>query len=308
MNKKIIAIFSILLSQTVLAQQFINDIDDNDNANNNEIQNSEINKINEDILFKKSEDNKEKNEVNIKKEIPSNLISYYENKMTEIKDDVLKNNYHKYIVINIPTYKLKGYDSNNQETFSTKVIVGRSTRQTPKMKTMLTSIKYNPEWNPPPGILKKDILPKWSKYISSHKIKILDSSGNIVNVSKEQFLSGNYRLVQPASYNSALGELKFELDNSDNIYLHDTNERYLFKKEKRALSSGCVRIHDYKDLASWVTDEDISVIEKNLQKRKTYWQKVNKIPVYIIYSLVDLDENNEYKLFENIYDIKNFSN
>ena len=44
-------------------------------------------------------------------------------------------------------------------------------------------------------------------------------------------------------------EIEFETDNKDNIYLHDTNQRYLFGQNDRSLSLGCVRVQDWPRLA-----------------------------------------------------------
>ena len=38
--------------------------------------------------------------------------------------------------------------------------------------------------------------------------------------------------------------MKFLLPNVFGVYLHDTSNRGLFKREKRTLSHGCVRVGD----------------------------------------------------------------
>ena len=68
----------------------------------------------------------------------------------------------------------------------------------------------------------------------------------------------------PGDENS-LGLVKFIFPNHFDVYLHDTNARRLFSREKRALSHGCIRVENPVALAQYVladqsrwTDERIS--------------------------------------------------
>ena len=53
----------------------------------------------------------------------------------------------------------------------------------------------------------------------------------------------------PPGPQNPLGRMMFDLDNDEFIYLHDTNEKTLFKREQRALSHGCVRVEQARALA-----------------------------------------------------------
>ena len=50
--------------------------------------------------------------------------------------------------------------------------------------------------------------------------------------------------------------LKFNFPNKYAVYLHDTNQRYLFGKDKRALSHGCVRVEAWEELAAYILQRD----------------------------------------------------
>ena len=43
--------------------------------------------------------------------------------------------------------------------------------------------------------------------------------------------------------------LKFNFPNKYAVYLHDTNQRYLFARIIRSLSHGCVRVQEWEKLA-----------------------------------------------------------
>lgn len=58
------------------------------------------------------------------------------------------------------------------------------------------------------------------------------------------------RIVQrPGGEQNALGWIKFPLNGTNSIYMHDTNQRELFANTDRMLSSGCVRMEKPWDLA-----------------------------------------------------------
>lgn len=59
----------------------------------------------------------------------------------------------------------------------------------------------------------------------------------------------------PGRYNS-LGLVKFMFPNSNDIYLHDSPAKSLFKKEDRAKSHGCVRVGMARDLALSLLQDD----------------------------------------------------
>ncbi len=55
--------------------------------------------------------------------------------------------------------------------------------------------------------------------------------------------------MQGSGDENALGILKFNFPNKYAVYLHDTNQRYLFSRTVRSLSHGCVRVQEWEELA-----------------------------------------------------------
>ena len=62
--------------------------------------------------------------------------------------------------------------------------------------------------------------------------------------------------MQGSGDDNALGVLKFNFNNPYSVYLHDTNERYLFQNSERDLSHGCVRVQKWEDLAFYIARND----------------------------------------------------
>ena len=54
---------------------------------------------------------------------------------------------------------------------------------------------------------------------------------------------------RPGGEQNALGWIKFPLNDTNSIYMHDTNQRELFANSDRLMSSGCVRMEKPWDLA-----------------------------------------------------------
>ena len=157
-----------------------------------------------------------------------------------------------------------------------------------------------PQWYPPPSIVGKEILPAVKKnpgYLAKKGFSILDSKGNEVDpytVDWSKYSKGMpYRVVQGSGDANSLGIMKFHFDNKYSVYLHDTNQRYLFGNAMRSLSHGCVRVQEWQQLAFYLLRND-SVMNKGsnytridsvrswlTKKQKRNISVKNKFPLFI---------------------------
>ena len=172
-----------------------------------------------------------------------------------------------------------------------RVIVGSATRPTPVFRATMTSVLINPPWNVPNSILKKEILPKLKRdpgYLAR---------GNYV------FRDG--RLVQLPGPKNALGQLKFEMPNPLDVYMHDTPDRRLFALPRRTLSHGCVRVEDPRDLAWRVIDSDSwpeTAIDQAIVSGETRRVPLKQaIPVYVLYWTAFVDPDGTVEFRDDIY-------
>jgi murein L,D-transpeptidase YcbB/YkuD len=83
----------------------------------------------------------------------------------------------------------------------------------------------------------------------------------------------------PGPHNS-MGRVKFLFPNKEGIYLHDTPERDLLKKEDRHFSNGCIRLENAAELGRWL-------LQKPLPRRSTEPEQAVPlsvpVPVYLTY-------------------------
>ncbi|MFE0756658.1 L,D-transpeptidase family protein [Inquilinus sp. NPDC058860] len=154
----------------------------------------------------------------------------------------------KFILVNIPSYELIAFQD-GAPVIRSKVVVGAAGTSTPELLSNMYAIKYNPDWTPTPSIVRNEA----SVYI-------------------------------PSGPRSPLGRLKLELDNDQSIYLHDTPQKSYFGRDKRALSHGCVRVQQVRELAAWADGVSVDEIDRKIRTGRMYTERLpEEIPVYIGY-------------------------
>ncbi|KLV01035.1 peptidoglycan-binding protein [Photobacterium aphoticum] len=219
------------------------------------------------------------------------------------------------LIVNIPNFEMNLW-LDNQHVLDSKVIVGRPSRRTPVMSTNVASVVFNPYWNVPMSIMRKDILPKAQRdrsylhrngfavirsWNSSEQIPIHTIDWRLMNAK-----SFPYRLRQKPGNRNALGRFKFNMPNDQAIYLHDTPAKRLFAKETRAFSSGCVRVEQADDLAmillnhSGVTEQRVNSL-KSRTKTKTVGLQ-HKVKVHLIYQTAWVDKQGLVNYRADVYD------
>ena len=198
----------------------------------------------------------------------------------------------EFIVVNIPSYKLKYYKE-GKVALNCNVVVGTTMNKTVVFSGMMSYIVFSPYWNVPTSIKEKEILPgikKNSNYLAKHNME----------------WNGSNIRQKPGPTNS-LGLVKFLFPNSNNIYLHDTPSKSLFNSEKRAFSHGCIRVEQSKELAEMLLENDPhwtkEKINDAMHKGKESWYTLKeKIPVYIGYFTAVVDENGDINFYKDIYE------
>ena len=87
------------------------------------------------------------------------------------------------------------------------------------------------------------------------------------------------RLPSPAN---SMGMMKFMLPNYFGIYLHDSPEKEHFTKNELWISNGCVRVEDYKRLATWLFD-GIRPARATIPRSRKKSTCPSPVPVYMTY-------------------------
>ncbi len=222
----------------------------------------------------------------------------------------------KLVWINIPGYQLSLFEQGSV-ALQMKVIIGKPSSPTPRLKTHLTQITINPTWTPPASIVRAELLPLNKKepgYLNHQRFELHGIGINKTQVIKlgeidsQQLprLLSQYRLVQAPGEDNALGKMRFTIPNSHSIYLHDTPAKQLFKRNMRALSHGCIRLEKPETLSSYLieTIENKKGISKAMRSSATrYFSLAQPIPVYITYHTSWVDAAGKLQVRSDIYNL-----
>src|SRR5882757_2831607 len=172
----------------------------------------------------------------------------------------------KFILVNVPSFELIALQD-GVPVLRSRVVVGRPAAPTPELLASLTAIQFNPSWTPTPNMMRNEGL---------HYI--------------------------PPGPQNPLGRIMFDMDDDEFIYLHDTNEKVLFKREQRALSHGCVRVEQARSLAAWSLGVSEEEIDAMVSRGRTYSVPLPEIiPVSLVYYTRFPDERGQVASHPNIY-------
>jgi murein L,D-transpeptidase YcbB/YkuD len=220
------------------------------------------------------------------------------------------------IIVNIPEFVLRAYDSSLHQDLIMPVVVGRAMRtQTPVLEEEMKYLIFWPYWNVPPSILRAEIVPKIAKdpgYIQKNNFEVTTYSGEVVTdgvVSEEvlaQLRAGKLMVRQKPGPKNALGLIKFIFPNDNNIYLHSTPSQALFEENRRDFSHGCIRVEDPRALATWVLRNNPGWTRERVDaafqaQKQEQVNLAHEIPVLILYGTAIANEDGRVFFLEDIY-------
>jgi murein L,D-transpeptidase YcbB/YkuD len=200
------------------------------------------------------------------------------------------------IEVNVPAAWLTVIER-GEPVLGMRAIVGAETHPTPVLRARMNAVLFNPPWNIPASIARKEILPHLRR--DPHYLE----RNHYVYVGAH----GASALQQLPGPDNALGRIKFELPNVYDVYLHDTPSHPLFSRVIRALSHGCVRLEDPRQLAlyvlaggktSWSLEEIDQAIALGDTKRVPL---AHSIPVYLLYWTAFVDADGAVEFRNDIY-------
>lgn len=226
----------------------------------------------------------------------------------------------KYIWVNLPSYYLELWD-HDTVVIRSKIIVGKPATRTPVLYSTISDMVTYPQWTIPESIIKKDILPGLKKdpgYLARKGFNLVDDKGEVVDpftIKWAKYTNGiPWKIMQGSGDDNALGVLKFNFNNPYSVYLHDTNERYLFANSDRDLSHGCVRVQKWEELAFYIARNDS--LNKTKDQKLAYtvdsiktWlankdrKRIiikNRLPLYIGYFSCEA-KNDKIVFYDDIY-------
>jgi L,D-transpeptidase YcbB len=226
----------------------------------------------------------------------------------------------RYIWVNLPSYYLQVIDDDTI-ALESKVVVGKTKTRTPLLSSTISDMVTYPQWTIPNSIIIKEILPALKKnpgYLARKGYNLVSWQGEAIDpyaVNWSKYSKGiPYKIVQGSGDDNALGVMKFNFPNKYSVYLHDTNQRYLFKNDNRSLSHGCVRVKEWEKLVWYISGLDsITALKNNskslpsdsirnwlARKERHVIPVKTKLPVYFRYFTV-AGKNGKLVFYTDIY-------
>ena len=203
-----------------------------------------------------------------------------------------------HVIVNVPDYTLSLYND-GKVYWKTKIVAGKPGLATPMVSAEMKFITVNPTWNVPPSIIEKEYLPALEQ-----DPQALDRIG----LRLTQDADGTIHISQPPGAGNALGRIRFNFPNKFLVYQHDTPDKYLFAKEKRAFSHGCMRVQNPltygEKLLSLVLPKERyteAKLESMFGGSEININFPKFIPVHLTYQTAFVDDAGKLQLREDVY-------
>lgn len=213
------------------------------------------------------------------------------------------------VVVDIAGFKAT-YFHDGQPVWSTRAQVGMPYRSTPSFKSSIDTVTFNPTWTVPPTILSQDLLPKIRRNpgsLAANRIRVFDSTGRERDpASVDWSHPRGIVLRQDAGAGNSLGRVAIRFSNPYGVYMHDTPHQELFAEERRAFSSGCIRIERPLELVERLLSDtpgwDREKIDAAVAAGETRSVTLDHpVPILILYWSVDTHDGKRIAFKPDIY-------
>lgn len=225
------------------------------------------------------------------------------------------------IVVNIPQFMLMALPrepGNGAEPLEMRAIVGQNYpyTRTPVFTTAITQVVFQPYWDVPSGILRRELLPRIRRkpaLLDQYQMELVQGPGDDAHIiptspaAIQRLAAGELRLRQRPGPLNALGPVKFVMPNPFSVYLHATPERALFERPQRTFSHGCIRVSDPAALAEYVLrdapgDWNPQAIDAAMCGQETLRIRLLKpVQVIVFYSTAVATQSQGILFFEDVY-------
>lgn len=224
----------------------------------------------------------------------------------------------KAVVVNLPAFHLDVLQD-GVVVLSMRTIIGQSPARfrTPILNSAINMVVFHPTWNVPQSIAIREMLPKLKAdpdYLKRNNYRVLshgeDGHQDVDPVAIDWSQVGakgfSYSFHQRPGGGNALGNIKFVFPNTHSVYLHDTNSRSLFARNRRDLSHGCVRVEKPLELAVVLFSGDPDWTDERIQKQMQIASEravavKTQVPVHFIYHTAWVLPDGEVHFRRDIY-------
>ncbi|HKU92709.1 MAG TPA: L,D-transpeptidase family protein [Sphingomicrobium sp.] len=161
------------------------------------------------------------------------------------------------------------YWRDGQHVDHRKVINGEADKPTPQLQAPIVQLVANPAWRVPDGIAAKELANKSASWLASN-----------------DYVQKDGKWIQESGPKSSLGRVKFDMQDDEAIYLHDTPAKAAFALPDRHRSHGCVRVENAVQFATALAQQE-GILDKFQQAMakddEAFIKLPNEIPVRLLY-------------------------
>ncbi len=169
----------------------------------------------------------------------------------------------RYVIVDPAAQRLWAFED-GRAVDTMRVIVGRTSAETPNLGARIRYASFQPYWNVPADVTRDEIAPhvlrEGTGYLTRERMEVLSDWSEAAHpvdpdtVDWAAVAAGTTLLRVrgvPGDWN-ILGKVKLMAPNPLGIYLHDTPDKGPFAHDARALSHGCIRLEDAMRLTRWL--------------------------------------------------------
>lgn len=209
------------------------------------------------------------------------------------------------VMVDLPAYRLWAQPQGSTAGLDMRVVIGSALKtETPLFVGQMRYLEFNPYWNVPRSILENELLPKLRRnpaYLTQNGMETVPPSASLADLQ-----AGRARVRQRPGPKNALGAVKFAMPNPMDIYLHSTAAPELFRRSRRDLSHGCIRVEDPAALAQYVLGRqrgwDAAAVGRALQPGPTrHVDLAAPVPVVIFYATAGVGADGKARFAADIY-------
>jgi murein L,D-transpeptidase YcbB/YkuD len=221
------------------------------------------------------------------------------------------------VFVNVALFRMWATDpKSGEEPLRMNVVVGKAlSTQTPIFVDQMEYVIFRPYWNPPPSIIKGEIVPALRKdpsYLDKQNMEIVasgaDNAASLPASSDniDKVAAGKLFVRQKPGPSNSLGLAKFIFPNDENVYMHGTPAQQLFSRTRRDFSHGCIRVEDPAKFAEWVLRLDPTWTRERIDAtmngdKTTQVNLKEKLAVVVFYDTVHVNSEQVVFFVDDIY-------